>query len=42
MFVEGRVLTPDGQPIPGAVINTWETDGRGLHIVHSNRLSPTY
>lgn len=29
MFVEGRVLTADGKPIPGAVIDTWETDGEG-------------
>jgi protocatechuate 3,4-dioxygenase beta subunit len=32
MFVEGRVLTTGGEPIPGAVIDTWETDGTGeLH-----------
>ena len=29
MFVEGRVLTISGVPIPGAVIDTWETDGEG-------------
>ena len=29
MFVEGRVLTTGGEPIPGAVIETWETDGKG-------------
>jgi protocatechuate 3,4-dioxygenase beta subunit len=29
MFVEGRVLTTGGEPIPGAVIDTWETDGTG-------------
>jgi protocatechuate 3,4-dioxygenase beta subunit len=29
MFVEGRVLTTDGKPIPGAVVETWETDGEG-------------
>jgi hypothetical protein len=29
MFVEGRVLTAGGKPIPGAVIETWETDGEG-------------
>ena len=38
MFVEGRVLTPDGQPIPGAVINTWETDGHGQYVVYSHQL----
>jgi protocatechuate 3,4-dioxygenase beta subunit len=29
MYVEGRVLTTDGQPIPNAVIDTWETDADG-------------
>jgi protocatechuate 3,4-dioxygenase beta subunit len=29
MYVEGRVLTTSGEPIPGAVIDTWETDGTG-------------
>jgi len=29
MFVEGRVLTSKGEPIPGAVIETWETDEKG-------------
>jgi hypothetical protein len=29
MFVEGRVLTTGGKPIPGAVMETWETDGEG-------------
>jgi len=29
MYVEGRVLTADGEPIPDAVIETWETDGHG-------------
>ena len=29
MYVEGRVLTSSGQPIPGAVIETWETDEKG-------------
>jgi hypothetical protein len=29
MFVEGRVLTTGGKPIPGAVVETWETDGEG-------------
>ncbi len=29
MFVEGRVLTTGAKPIPGAVIETWETDGEG-------------
>jgi protocatechuate 3,4-dioxygenase beta subunit len=29
MYVEGRVLTTGGEPIPDAVIETWETDGTG-------------
>ena len=29
MYVEGRVLSTDGKPIEGAVIETWETDGSG-------------
>jgi protocatechuate 3,4-dioxygenase beta subunit len=29
MYVEGRVLTSSGEPIPGAVIETWETDEKG-------------
>ena len=39
MFVEGRVLTTGGKPIPGAVIETWEADGEGepafrrVHVV---------
>ncbi|KIL65500.1 hypothetical protein M378DRAFT_105177 [Amanita muscaria Koide BX008] len=31
LFVEGRVLDLDGNPIPGAVIDTWETDSAGLY-----------
>ena len=30
MYVEGRVLTSKGEPIPGAVIETWETDEKGV------------
>ena len=29
MYVEGRVLTSGGEPVPGAVIETWETDDKG-------------
>ncbi len=29
MFVEGRVLSIDGTPIPNATIETWETDDTG-------------
>ncbi|KAI0315716.1 aromatic compound dioxygenase [Amylostereum chailletii] len=31
MYVEGRVLSSDGKPIPDAVVETWETDGHGLY-----------
>lgn len=37
MYVEGRVLTSSGQPIPGAVIETWETDEKGeQHSMYSS------
>jgi protocatechuate 3,4-dioxygenase beta subunit len=31
MFVEGRVMDTKGNPIAGAVIDTWETDGLGKY-----------
>ncbi|KAG6909012.1 hypothetical protein DXG01_002398 [Tephrocybe rancida] len=31
MFVEGRVLDTRGNPIAGAIIDTWETDHNGLY-----------
>ncbi|KAJ3485594.1 hypothetical protein NLI96_g4850 [Meripilus lineatus] len=31
MYVEGRVLSTDGKPIPGAIIETWETDEFGFY-----------
>jgi protocatechuate 3,4-dioxygenase beta subunit len=37
MYVEGRVLTTSGEPIPGAVIDTWEADSTGeqsLEVQH--------
>ncbi|VDB88790.1 unnamed protein product [Peniophora sp. CBMAI 1063] len=33
MYVEGRVLNTKGEPIPGAVIETWETDDMGFYDV---------
>ena len=29
MYVEGQVLTTSGEPVSGAVIETWETDDKG-------------
>ena len=29
MYVEGRVLSNDGTPVPNATIETWETDSHG-------------
>jgi len=41
MFVEGRVLTTDGKPIPGAVVETWETDGEGVYdMQYAERTAP--
>ncbi|KAI0361951.1 aromatic compound dioxygenase [Trametes cingulata] len=31
MYVEGRVLSTDGTPIPNATIETWETDADGFY-----------
>ncbi|THH32636.1 hypothetical protein EUX98_g1565 [Antrodiella citrinella] len=31
MYVEGRVISTDGTPVAGAVIETWETDENGTH-----------
>jgi protocatechuate 3,4-dioxygenase beta subunit len=31
MFVEGRVTDIEGNPIPKAMIDTWETDGHGSY-----------
>ncbi|KAG0693386.1 Intradiol ring-cleavage dioxygenase [Suillus ampliporus] len=41
MYVEGRVLTTDGQPIPNAIIDTWENDSNGLYdIEYADRSHP--
>ena len=31
MYVEGKILTTKGEPIPGATIDTWESDGEGVY-----------
>ncbi|KAG6884927.1 hypothetical protein C0993_007191 [Termitomyces sp. T159_Od127] len=41
MFVEGRVLDTKGNPIAGAIIDTWESDNNGLYDVqYSDREKP--
>jgi hypothetical protein len=41
MSVEGRVLTSSVEPIPGAVIGTWETESEGEQIFNFVRFSST-
>jgi len=31
MYVHGKVVDTKGNPVPGAIIETWETDGHGLY-----------
>lgn len=33
MFVSGRVTTPDGKPIAGAIVDTWHSDDDGSYDV---------
>lgn len=33
MYVEGRVLTTEGEPIADAVIETWEADHNGMPAI---------
>ncbi|KAI6148593.1 aromatic compound dioxygenase [Pisolithus tinctorius] len=41
MYVEGQVLTTEGGPIPGAIIDTWESDSDGFYDTqYSNRSHP--
>jgi protocatechuate 3,4-dioxygenase beta subunit len=42
MYVEGRVLTSKGEPIPGAVIETWETDEKGTVIINQQHLFDSF
>lgn len=32
-FVRGRVLAPDGRPVPGAMLDVWQADADGLYDV---------
>ena len=41
MYVEGHVRDTGGTPIPGAVIDTWETDDKGEQDSSSVPLFPT-
>lgn len=35
LYVEGRVLNTAGKPVPGAIIETWETDANGAsNLLH--------
>ncbi|KAF5336480.1 hypothetical protein D9611_006683 [Ephemerocybe angulata] len=41
MFVEGKILNTQGQPIAGAIIDTWESDGDGIYDnQYENRTGP--
>ena len=40
MYVEGQVRDTSGAPIPGAVIETWETDDKGERDASSVPLFP--
>ncbi|KAI6116206.1 aromatic compound dioxygenase [Pisolithus sp. B1] len=41
MYVEGRVLTTEGLPIPDAIIDTWESDSNGFYDTqYSDRSHP--
>lgn len=38
MYVEGRVLSTEGEPIPDAVIETWEADHNGMAAIAHIRI----
>lgn len=42
MFVEGRVLSIDGTPIPNATVETWETDDTGDHLRRLHSVAKTF
>jgi hydroxyquinol 1,2-dioxygenase len=39
VIVSGRVLTPAGKPIKGALVDVWQTDGLGFYDVQAPDLS---
>ena len=36
LHVRGRVLDTEGQPLPGAIVNVWHSDERGLYDVQED------
>ncbi|MEU6377009.1 intradiol ring-cleavage dioxygenase [Streptomyces sp. NPDC046909] len=38
--VSGRVLSADGTPLPGAVIDVWQADGNGFYDVQQPEIQP--
>ncbi|KAI0807154.1 aromatic compound dioxygenase [Fomes fomentarius] len=41
LFVEGRILSTDGTPVPDATVETWETDANGFYDTqYANREKP--
>ena len=42
MYVEGKVLSTDGSPVAGAIIDTWETDGHGTYSEVCGRFMRAY
>ncbi|MER5942678.1 intradiol ring-cleavage dioxygenase [Streptomyces sp. NPDC001928] len=39
--VSGRVLSRDGAPLPGAVVDVWQADGNGFYDVQQPDLQPS-
>ena len=40
MVVRGRVLATEGQPIPGATIDAWQTNDEGFYDVQQKGIQP--
>ncbi|GAB2852624.1 hydroxyquinol 1,2-dioxygenase [Streptomyces deserti] len=38
--VDGRVLSDDGAPLPGAVVDVWQANGEGFYDVQQPRVQP--